>query len=120
MRTAAMLFVNWNGVALRSQGRLYPAQLFTEPDAPAINKDFVIYPNPNSIHSLTVSTKANLQQGGHILIYNLLGQMMINHSIAPNGTQSGVVTIPLELARGVYIIKLFTGNKTYTAKLMVL
>ena len=95
------------------------SQLFTEPDTSTIIKDLVIYPNPNRIHSLTVSTKANLQQGGHILIYNMLGQMMINHSIAPNGTQSGVVTIPLQLARGVYIIRLLTGNKTYAAKLMV-
>ena len=95
------------------------AQLSIEPDAPAINKDFVIYPNPNNIHSLTVSTTANLQQGGHILIYDMLGQMLINHIVAPSGTQR-IVTIPFDLPRGVYIIKLFAVNKTYTSKFIVL
>jgi PA14 domain/Secretion system C-terminal sorting domain len=115
----AVCKLEWSSPAIARQA-IPVAQLFTKPDTLTINKNFVIYPNPNNIHSLTISTGGSLQQGAHILIYDMLGQMLMKNSISTRGSQSGTITIPLDLARGLYIIKLFTGNKTYTAKLMVL
>ena len=84
------------------------------------NKDFVVYPNPNGTHSLTISANANIQQGGQIMIYNMMGQLVINNSISAAGTKNGMVTIPLHLARGVYVIKLSAGSIIYSSKLIVL
>jgi len=112
----ALCKLEWSSPAISRQ--VIPAiQLFTQPDTLTPDKNFVIYPNPNNVHIVTVSTGTNFQQGAHILIYDMLGQILIKNSISSPGTQA---TFPINLSRGVYIVKLFTGNKTYTAKLMVL
>jgi PA14 domain/Secretion system C-terminal sorting domain len=115
----AVCRLQWSGPTVGKQ--VIPStQLFIEPDSTILSKSFVIYPNPNSIHSLTISTTANFQQGGHVAIYNLLGQMVTSSDITPGNTQIKIITIPLQLARGLYIVRLSAKSKTYSAKLMVL
>jgi hypothetical protein len=115
----AVCKLEWSGPTAARQV-IPTSQLFTEADSVIVAKDFAIYPNPNRTHSLTVSTIANLEQGGHVVIYNMLGQVLINNIIAPAGAQHGTVTIPFNLSRGIYVVKLFADNKTYSAKLLVL
>ena len=84
------------------------------------NKDFIIYPNPNGTHSLTISTNANLQKGGHFTIYDMLGQTIVTKTISDADKHHGVFTIPITLSSGIYLIKLSTDNKTYSSKFIVL
>ena len=124
----AVCMLKWSGPSIAKQvipgTQLFVpgTQLFTgvEKQIKDISNDLVVYPNPNGIHSLTVSTNANIQQGGQIVIYNMLGQRMLNNSVSTAGTKNREVTIPIDLPRGVYIIKLSAGNKTYSSKFTVL
>lgn len=113
---AASFSLQWSANGICKQdipaSQLYPTR--------TMDKDFVVYPNPNNIHRLTISTRPKLMGGEHIIIYDILGQMLVNNFIAPAGNQNGVVSIPINLARGVYVIKLFSGVKTYTSKFIVL
>ena len=115
----AVCKLEWSGPTIARQ--VIPmGQLFTKPDSAITSRDFAIYPNPNRIHSLTITTAANLQQGGQVVIYNILGQKLINNVIAPVATPHGTIIIPFNLSRGIYIVKLFADDKTYSTKLLVL
>lgn len=90
-----------------------------KPDSIAIAKDFVVYPNPNRTKNLTISTRTSLLSGGRVIILNMLGQIVQKNSIAPI-SQGGKLTIPIQLSKGRYIIKLAAGGENFTAKFIVL
>ncbi|MEO8862458.1 MAG: PA14 domain-containing protein [Ginsengibacter sp.] len=114
----AVCKLEWSGPLTRRQ--VIPVeQLFTEADIIPVTKEFTIYPNPNTVHSFTISSNASLQQGGQVIVYNMTGQVVIKKAIA-QGLQSGKITVPHNLARGVYIVRLSADNKIFTGKLMVL
>ncbi len=131
----ASCVLQWSGPGINKQviptSQLYPVdttllisgtQLFTDISSHQIdNKEFIIYPNPNGTHTLNISTNANIGQGGHLMIYNTMGQLILSITISDADKQRyGVLTIPISLSRGVYLIKLFTDNKMYSSKFIVL
>lgn len=114
----AVCKLEWSGPLTRRQ--VIPVeQLFTETDIIPVTKEFTIYPNPNRVHSFTISSNAILQQGGQVIVYNITGQVVIKKTIA-QGMQNGKITVSHNLARGVYIVRLSADNKIFTGKLMVL
>ncbi len=131
-RYNAVCIIKWSGPGIVKQ--VIPSnQLFTpetqlslsinqliEKDRQNTNGDFIIYPNPNGVHGLTILTNADIQQRGHLVIYNMLGQTALTKNISNADKQYGVFKIPIALSPGVYLIKLFTGNKTYSSKFIVL
>ena len=114
----AVCKLEWSGPLTRRQ--VIPVeQLFTEADIIPVTNEFTIYPNPNTVRSFTISSNASLQQGGQVIVYNMTGQVVIKKTIA-QGMQNGKITVPHNLARGVYIVRLSADNKIFTGKLMVL
>ena len=114
----AVCKLQWSGPLLAKQP-IPTSQLFTEPDVILINKDFLIYPNPTNTQSITLAVNNPLQQGDKVLVYNMLGQL-IKSNIISQSSPGRKFTMPLNIANGVYIIKLMSGNKIYAAKFIVL
>ncbi len=114
----AVCKLEWSGPLTHRQ--VIPVeQLFTETDILPVTKNFTIYPNPDRIHHFTISTTADLQQGGQVIIYNMPGQVVFKNSFAP-GIQNGRLTVSHNLSRGVYIVRLLVDRIFYTGKLVVL
>ncbi len=114
----AVCKLEWSGPLLARQ--VVPAaQLFTEPDAVENNgKELVVYPNPTGIQSITVAVNNPLQQGDRLLVYNMLGQLIKSNIISPASVGRKFI-MPLNIAAGVYILKLLSSNKIYAAKFIV-
>ncbi len=114
----ALCKLEWSGPTI-ARKVIPTSQLYLKPDSIAIAKDFVVYPNPNRTKNLTISTRASLLSGGRVIIFNMLGQIVQKNSIAPI-SQGGKLTIPIQLSKGMYIIKLAAGGENFTAKFIVL
>lgn len=114
----AVCKLEWSGPLLNRQP-VPTSQLFTAPEIIPNNKEFIIYPNPTSTQSITVSLNKLLHQGDKILIYNMLGQLIKKNSIsvALPGTK---LIVPLNIPSAVYLLQLVTADKIYTAKFIVL
>lgn len=80
----------------------------------AKNNEFKIFPNPAN---QMVNIKINNTDNYTLSIYNIAGKLITKQKIA-----SGKDTISYNvsnLAKGVYIVSLSTGNKSYSEKLVV-
>lgn len=71
-------------------------------------KTITIYPNPVSGNHITVNTTESLD----FEIYNLLGKLTLKGT-----SQNGQINVD-KLTKGIYLIKLKTGNRTITKKLI--
>ncbi len=71
-------------------------------------KTITIYPNPVSGNHITVNTTESLD----FEIYNLLGKLTLKGT-----SQNGQINVA-NLTKGIYLIKLKTGNRTITKKLI--
>lgn len=77
-----------------------------------------MYPNPNTDHQVHIAVHSGLNSGDHLLIYNVLGQRLMDHAVS--GAETGqTITLTHNLPAGLYIVKLQTATKTYTDKLLV-
>jgi hypothetical protein len=84
------------------------------------NDAFVVYPNPNGTRSLTVSTGVGFSLNSEISIYNILGQKALTKILSFTDAKYKAVTFPINLPAGIYIIRLVTGDRIYSSKLIVL
>lgn len=114
----ALCKLEWSGPTI-ARNVIPTSQLFLKPDSIPTTKDFVVYPNPNRTTNLTIVTSTSLSQGGRVMILNMLGQIVQKNTIAPI-SQGGKLTIPMQLSKGMYIIKLAAGGENFTAKFIVL
>ncbi|MEP6584129.1 MAG: PA14 domain-containing protein [Ginsengibacter sp.] len=113
----ALCRLEWSGPTLGRQ--VIPvSQLFLRPDSIAVVKDFSVYPNPNRTKNLTIVTNASLSAGGNVTIYNMLGQLVQNSTVPPI-SQGGKINLPIQLSKGMYIIKLGAGGEIFTTKFLV-
>ncbi len=81
---------------------------------------FTIFPNPNGIGKINLRLKSDLKQGGKILIYNSLGQQVMSHSLSVISAGSNQYSVPINLSKGVYVIKLITKDAVHSSTLVVL
>ena len=136
-RFTAVCILKWSGPGIVKQVipaiQLYPAdttsavqarQLFTNVDRELnrnnTNDGFIVYPNPNGTHSLTISMEAGFPPGAEISIYNMLGQRVMFNSLSAADVKNKRITLPINLARGIYAIELVTRDKIYSSKFIVL
>jgi hypothetical protein len=85
-----------------------------------LNDELIVYPNPNGTKSLTVSTGVGFSLNSEISIYNILGQKALTKRVSAADIKYKTFTFPINLPPGVYIIRLVTGDKTYSSKFIVL
>jgi hypothetical protein len=80
---------------------------------------FIVYPNPNGTHILTISTGISFSSNSEISIYNILGQKAMTKSLSVTDVKNKEITIPINLSPGIYIIRLVTDNRIYSSKFIV-
>ena len=56
-------------------------------------------------------------QSGHVTLYNIMGQEVIDQNLTPNQSTQNIPTTGLE--SGIYIIKLKADNLILTKKLII-
>ena len=107
-----------------TQAVVQARQLFTNVDTELnrnnINNRFIVYPNPNGTHSLTISMESGFPPGAEISIYSMLGQRVMFNFLSVADVKNKRITLPINLARGIYVIKLVTRDRTYSSKFIVL
>ena len=113
----AVCKLEWSGPT-KEREVIPTSQLFILADSIPAKPDFLIYPNPHHSGNLTIVTNASLTRGGQLMIYNMLGQIVQTNKIDPV-LQNGTFTIPVNLARGMYIVQFAAEGKIFRAKLMV-
>ena len=76
---------------------------------PAVTFD--IYPNPVKEQRFYITTTANAD----VLVYNVLGKLVMQHKVTPSDNDVMIG----DLKSGVYLIKINSGNRSTTKKLIV-
>ena len=113
----AVCKLEWSGPAIGRQ-IIDSKQLFLTPAVVINNNGVKVYPNPTHLHQITAAVEGGLPAGSHVQVFNMLGQLVINNTTTIS--QPGSISIPLNLAAGVYILKLTSTGKTYSARFIVL
>ncbi len=112
----AVCKLEWSGPVI-ARSILPTAQLFSQPDN-TISKEFVVFPNPAK-NNINVFFKAGFSAGQTILLYNVLGQKILQTDITVSNT-GNTITIPVQqLAAGWYVLTFYTGAKKITKKILI-
>ncbi|PWT98241.1 MAG: hypothetical protein C5B52_12555 [Bacteroidetes bacterium] len=113
----AVCKLEWSGPLFGRQ-QIATTQLYKDLGPLPNNKEFVVYPNPNYIHRITIALSDGLKEGDQIQFYNMLGQLVqTNYVNAGNAGQ--YVTVPIHLPAGMYFVKVQTKTKKYSSKVVV-
>ncbi len=85
-----------------------------------LKDEFVVYPNPNGTHTLTVSIGVGFSLQTEISIYNIVGQKVFTKTLSVTDVNYKAITFPMNLPAGIYIIRLVSGDRIYSSKFIVL
>ena len=96
-----------NGTYQITQGFHQPIDLFT----PCAEFQLTYYPNPVKEQRFYITTTANAD----VLVYNVLGKLVMQHKVTPSDNDVMIG----DLKSGVYLIKINSGNRSTTKKLIV-
>ena len=113
----AVCKLEWSG-PLFSRQAIPTAQLFTDHGPLPDNKEFLVYPNPNYSHQVTVAVNSGFQKGDEIRIYNMLGQL-VNSTTVTEDYPGQTIKLPIILSAGMYVVRARTQIKKYWTKLLV-
>lgn len=101
----AVCKLEWSGPVTDRQV-IPTAQLSPEGET-TIKELFILYPNPAN-DMITIKAKNNFNQGDGVIIYDMLGKKL-NETIVAAGVHK--IDIPvLQLAAGVYVVRIFSGD----------
>jgi hypothetical protein len=106
-----------NGTITLMQGFLHPPIYGQKNKVPLVNSfklNIIISPNPFS-HSLTISIFDNIEHNIDISIISLLGKIVYQEIFSKS---QEISIAPTSLQSGLYIIKVSSGNKTYSGKIV--
>ncbi len=85
-----------------------------------VKKPFKIYPNPGK-GDFNISFDNTIGNNKiYIQAVNALGQTVKEFSFSNSNTQSGNITLDLKgFAKGMYVVRVFSGNEMYNQKLVI-
>jgi uncharacterized membrane protein len=77
-----------------------------------------VYPNPAK-NDFTISFKSTMNQSATLIVRTIAGEVMIRKSITLTETDNQVSVSANGLSNGLYVVELFTPEKTFVNKLTV-
>ncbi|HMK16749.1 MAG TPA: GEVED domain-containing protein [Chitinophagaceae bacterium] len=77
-----------------------------------------VYPNPAK-NDFTISFKSTMNQSATLIVRSIAGEVMIRKSITLTETDNQVSVSVNGLSNGLYVVELFTPEKTFVNKLTV-
>ena len=101
---------------LSGMGRFYLKMGSNSLDGNDIEESYISIYKPSDRDCIVMEGLSNVQSG-HVTLYNIIGQEVIDQNLTPNQSTQNIPTTGLE--SGIYIIKLKADNLILTKKLII-